>query len=251
MIEVLENGDNYLYGEPDPFLSYMNFSIINVEEVDGVLVRTISKIEHKNEFSLNRPLHENYKFICRHGNIIEYKSLNSLPSEGWEELIECWSCHNNEFKSMLDLKIKPRPKGILLSHLYFLLNNEDLPDCCSNNSNSVRKIFINEVDVEGFTDQFFLFKFLKDHFKMNSYFIYSFKNKTYEMTYFYKCTIYLVENGELKLFNALKVGVKETNKKMKDSKNINDYFVKLLYTKMVKTGIQILDYDVGFVLENN
>lgn len=249
MIEVLENGDNYLYGEVDPFMLYLDFSVINIEEIDGVIVRTLSKIEHKKEISIYKPLHEKYRFVCCHGNDIEYLSINSLPSEGWEELIECWSCHNNEFKSVLDLKIRPRPKGILLSHLYFILNNEDLPACCSVSTKTIRKIFMNEVAVDGYTNQFFLFQFLKENFKMNIHFLYTFENKAYEMTYFYKCRIYMLENGNLNSYNALKVGVKETNKKVIDKESINNYFVELLHTKMVETGIRILGYDVGFILE--
>ncbi|KAF9764826.1 hypothetical protein NGRA_0244 [Nosema granulosis] len=249
MLEVIENGDGFLYGDSDVYGQYINFITLSTENVNGVLVKSISNISHKSTPLLNSHPHKNYKFKCQHGIDIEYASINTLPSEGWEELIECWSCHNNEFKSMLDLTIKPRPKGILLSHLYIILNDNDMPECCTEGTRVPRKVFMNEINVEGFSNQVFLYKFLLEHFKMNSHFLYTLDNKVYELTCFYKCTVFIFVNGEFCGYKAIKVGVKETEKKMKEKNSINEYFIRLIHTSMMRAEIEILGYDIGFFLE--
>lgn len=251
MLELLENGDGYIYNDLNIYKNLIDFTTTNIETVNKTCIYSISKINLKQTTNLVNFSYSNYKLKCPHEKIIDYLTANKLPREGWEELIECWSCHDNEFKTMLDLNIKPRQKGILVSDLYFLINDCDLPFCCSKNKNSIRKIFFNEIKVEGYSDQNFLYNFFMNYFKSNSLFFYESGGKSYEINFFYHCTIVLVKDGKLDNYKAMKVGVKETEKKVSEQNFINDYFKTQIQKSISKIGVEVLNYEVGFIIKMN
>jgi hypothetical protein len=49
----------------------------------------------------------------------------------------------------------------------------------------------------------------------------------------------------------MKVGVKETEKKVSEQKFINDYFKTQIQKSISKIGVEVLNYEVGFIIEMN
>lgn len=158
----------------------------------------------------------------------EYEHANKLPEDGWQELIDYWSCHNSEFRSVLDLKMRPRKNGVLYSYFYFIKD---------------RKIFYNELFDEEICDKI-IFNFFENHFVNNNSFVF-FCGCNIEVKFFN--VVYLEENDGLK--KAFKVGYKETKKIPKYSDAINEYFSKMILNRLVenKLDIEILGYKLSFI----
>ena len=145
-------------------------------------------------------------FKCVHGEEIAHRSLNRLPQEGWEELIDCWSCHNCEFKTMLGLTPRPRAGGLLLSDLFLLANDADLPVCCQRGDLSVRKLFYNEVLPSGCSHKTLAYSYLDSHFQNNSALLLEVDQERYEIRCFYKTMLVAMEGKTPKRTQAIKVG---------------------------------------------
>lgn len=184
---------------------------------------------------------------CSHGENFNFTTIHRLPQEGWEELIDCWSCHDNEFKGLLDLKVKPRSSGILVSNFYLMAGEKVLPECCKLRD----KIFYNELICE-FTAEQFIFKFFEEHFEMKNSIVLKVGEKSYEIKLFYRCV--LIERSELCMSNehdAFKVGYKETAKSKDDDSFIGDYFKSKIVNQLDKNSIKLsaLGYTLSFIMQ--
>lgn len=95
---------------------------------------------------------------CVCGQKFQDKQKSRLPSYGWEEMVGIWSCHNNEFKTILSLTINTKNK-IPFSDFYYFHNCRPT------------KIFYNEVP-SNFTVNKILFCFFDSFFQNNNVFEY-------------------------------------------------------------------------------
>lgn len=179
---------------------------------------------------------------CIHNKNINFSEIHRLPQEGWQELIDCWSCHNNEFKGMLDLKIKPRKGGILVSNFYLLADKEILPNCC----NKKEKIFYNEIFSNFSTNQL-IFKFFEEQFDMKNTIILLIKGKKYEIKMMYRCITIRKDINE-----SFKVGFKETVKNNDEDLYIGEYYKEKILEELINNSLEIdyLGYKFSFVVNS-
>lgn len=243
MIEVdLETDRGFAYGTDSLELlkrhPYEGYKIERVERLSGVSVYTVvipGVSVEKQDFSLIR-LGE---ISCRHGEKINYKSINRLPQEGWQELIDCWSCHNNEFQSMLNLKMRPRQMGILTSNFYLVAHEGMLPPCCCRET----KIFYNDFIIK-YSHRNFIYKFFEEYFESKNCIVLEHGGKNREIKYFYKCVLI---SGEA--CDAIKVGVRETDKPCTCDEFINGFFRNKIFEEISENAIdiQVLKYEISFI----
>ena len=194
-----------------------------------------------------------YTLKCIHGIQIAYGSINTLPQEGWEELVDCWSCHNCEFKTMLDLKPRPRKEGVLVSDFFLLINDVDLPECCKKNTACIRKLFYNEVVLDGVSDAAIIYSYLNTYFKSNASLFLEANHKKYEIRCFYKATLISANDNSIEKKESIKVGIKETHKRFDSGKNINRFYSEAIYNTIMsnKIDISMLGYCISFIIKSN
>ncbi|KAG0436622.1 hypothetical protein DMUE_4125 [Dictyocoela muelleri] len=158
---------------------------------------------------------------CKCGYKLKGMPLSRLPSYGWQEMVGMWSCHNNEFKTVFQLKLK-KTKKVLFSDFYYF------HDCSEN------KIFYNEVTSD-FSTQKIIFCFFDFYFNNNN--IFEYKNLKIN----FLCDVVL--KMENKLFIAKKVMYKYCKNYLSDENDdhINYFFfdklLKELECNHIKTDI--------------
>ncbi|WUR04176.1 putative polyadenylation protein [Vairimorpha necatrix] len=258
IIEIVKNNEGFLYAEEKNqiFKYEHDYQISSYELVNNIFVYTIKNFKNKIFHSENSKL-EKFDFKCKHFNKIEYSSYNLLPSEDWHELIDCWSCHNNEFASVKDLKIKVRPKGLLISSFFLFINKSDLPECCQDHNNSESfiqdfksnktiKLWFNEL--ENVDHKKVIFDYLFTYFKYNNIFIFKYKDKIYEMKFFYTLDFFIINKNQYT--KSMKIGIRENPNlyfKPKNNEFINDFYIEMIYNEILYLDIEILNYKTGFI----
>lgn len=240
-IEILDNNNGFIYTKDELNLNKDLYKILSKEKVNNINIYNIEvsnlKVPNIKEKDTN--------FFCKHNKLIEYTSLNYLPSEDWQELIECWSCHNNEFASVKNLNIKVRPKGILVSSFFLLINNKDMPTCCISEE-KVRKIWFNELS--NTNHKKVIFDYLKIYFKSNNIFSFFYKDKVYDMKYFYTCKSLTID--DVKYNNVIKIGIKEKEEVYcvpRVNEFISSFYIDLIYKSIDYLDIKIMDYKTAFI----
>lgn len=260
MLEIpLDCERGFVYGADNSVLDelgrFISLECLSTEVHGGTRIATVrisdrspvcSPCPPRGQMSLKR-------VSCVHDAEIEYDSCNLLPQAGWEELIDCWSCHNCEFKSMLGLVPRPRRRGILVSDLFLLVNDEDVPVCCRTNDGGVRKLFYNEVMLAGYDDDLVVYLYLESYFSNRRLFLFEMNGENYEMKYFYKATVIDVEDGVIRKREAMKVGIKRSSRIVDGDDSINDHYISLIYRMAIGNSIdvKILDYDISFIFPTN
>ncbi|KAM0676046.1 hypothetical protein GVAV_000007 [Gurleya vavrai] len=239
IFEYSSNSENgYIYLNNSENIIENNYKIVYKENYKNLTIYRIKKIHlYKSEYSFDLT---KLDFRCKCGLKINFVSKNLMPSEGWQELVDLWSCHNMEFRSMLDLKPKPRKNSVLLSNFYFLANANDF--CCLNLD--LNKIFYNEIfDFKNCLK--IVFHHFKTFFMHNNRYQFVYDNFLYEVMIFEDV---FIENGEYK-GEAIKVGYKSIKKCELVSENINEYFCKLIYKILVDNEIEILvrSYKLSYI----
>lgn len=244
MIEIVpESSLGFVYGDSSfetlESNSTLEYKLERIEKVNEINVYTlkISKYEvaqHSLDFA------EFAEIKCIHGNEFEVLKINRLPQEGWQELIDCWSCHDQEFKSMLELKIKPRKKGVLISHFYLIADNDALPACCK----GISKFFYNDV-IHKFSNALLIYKFFEDFFFNKNCLVLNYGNEIIEIKLFYKCEIILKSKG----IEAFKIGFKKSAKEPDEDSFIGEFFKNLIYDQVKKyqIDVKIMNYRVSFI----
>lgn len=242
MIEIEPKSKRgFIYGEQSqPTIDGLECRMEKWEKISGTKIQsfTFDDYERKPEPSIN--LLDMNNITCIHGSKIKFKSINRLPQDGWQELIDCWSCHDHEFKGMLDLKIKPREEGILVSNFYMIMDDKIIPECCG----SRNKYFYNEIRC-GFSDDELIYRFFQEFFEMKNSIVLKIKNVKYEIKLFYECI--LIQDKHV---NALKVGFRETTKANDDDLFIGDYFKDKILEILQRNSIKItlLGFELSFIV---
>ncbi|ORX88779.1 hypothetical protein K493DRAFT_341072, partial [Basidiobolus meristosporus CBS 931.73] len=62
--------------------------------------------------------------LTKEGNVFQ-KTLD-LPSEHWLELVDCWMCHQDDYKQVQKGEITARTGTLLVGNTYLLVSSEDL-----------------------------------------------------------------------------------------------------------------------------
>lgn len=139
-------------------------NIFSTPEIEPLEIRINSDFEEKMQSALRA-------IVCLCGcTKNEPKSMLRLPSDGWEELVDMWSCHDREFAHLTEQKMTPRKEGVLYSTLYLITESEKAPECfISKNpkkeiTETTCKIFYNEIS-HAIPDEYFLFHYLYDIFQ--------------------------------------------------------------------------------------
>lgn len=103
---------------------------------------------------------------CKCGcTIIQNDALHRLPSEGWEEMVDAWSCHSREFEHLAQKPLRPRKTGVLFHPLYFLIGTDRSPACLKHKKlQDPMQVFYNEVTL-GVPDECLLFHYLYEIFQ--------------------------------------------------------------------------------------
>ncbi|EJW02880.1 hypothetical protein EDEG_02704 [Edhazardia aedis USNM 41457] len=220
---------------------------LNITKKEIVNNTTILYLDVKKSFEINnetldfKSLFDNLKCnLCKKKLNIE--SINKLPSDGWEELIDFWSCHASEFKTMLELKMKPRKNGILVSDFYFISYQKKL--CCR--LFETEKVYYNII-FENKKCQMLLYMFLSKYFVHNNSFLFSHENDVYEIKLFDR--VYVLEDNCL--HPALKIGFNVSKKLYKKNESMNNFFCNLLYLEVIKNNmnVNLVGYNLSFIVK--
>ena len=124
----IEPGETYEYDRPadrktENTLTWRN---VNLE------------LKQRHEFTLHSGHHTIRCLNCKDTLIDKHLEVKLLPCENWMELVDCWSCHKDEFAGVAKSSLSPLPESILLGTDHFLVNPEDLSACkCHRNSNRI------------------------------------------------------------------------------------------------------------------
>ncbi len=222
----------------------LNYKIERTEILNNIPIYTLifkSRIETKTDFSyINIG-----KIYCPHGYEIRYKTINRLPRKDWEEQIDCWSCHSNEFKSLLSLKICPRKDGILVSNFYCIPDPSLLPMCCSKR----KQYFFNELKID-FNIKKIIYLFFEDFFSFNPILVLEKPSgESYSIKFFYKCVLL----NDSKKNPALKICFRVNNNTAKPkiiqddfiNEEIKDEIIKQLIFNSLK--IKVMGFEMSYI----
>ncbi|ORD97158.1 hypothetical protein HERIO_975 [Hepatospora eriocheir] len=242
VVEVLDSHEAYVYGNIGYELSKLEYEKVSIEVVQGVKVYKlkIKNIELKKEedFNILKALDKNIK--CKHSEPIKYLELNKCPHEGWEDLIDYWSCHQGEFEKLKNLKMIDRPNRIFVADFYIQTKKKYFPKCC----NKSDKLFFNEF-THSIPDSLLIYTFFTEYFKQLDCIYILYKGKCFKIKSFYRCHLFKEGN----FVEAIKVGVIEEEMNSKFIRGLNDYYTEKIF-KMIReniTGIKLLYYKLSFI----
>ena len=236
---------NLNYDEVQYYLK--NFKIINMKIVNDIIIYTINyQILYKNtEIQL--------EIKCKHNKIIQYKRLNKMPHLNWEELVDSWSCHKSEFKSLKNINIKSIDGRIMIGDFFCVIPKINIPYCCKTNidDNCSVKIFYNELHIN-ISDNKIIYDFFKEYFYSYYTLFLNLNIIKLEIRYLYDCNILLINNkSHQKQCKAIKIAVRITNK-VDDIKEINDYYKNAIlnHIKNNNLNIKFNDYTISYITDS-
>ncbi|EHY65811.1 hypothetical protein NERG_01418 [Nematocida ausubeli] len=208
------------------------------------------------EMQLNSELEENMVRLlktvvcpCR-CTAVENESVLRLPADGWEELIDMWSCHCREFAHLAEQDIKPKKNGVLYSTLYLVIENERVPKCIrssmecgkKNDQQMYTKVFYNQITT-GMPDEYFLFYYLYDALQTRQEIEVVGEHRTYNIRLLDITYIYHGETTDSPIFNlSLKLAYKEVPSDKNQQASlpyINKYYTETLISLLHKNRISI------------
>lgn len=244
MIEVDSESDRaFAYGNDALEILHgrteIKWSVERTETIAGLCIHTIKMHGHpmpQAALSLLDP----GEVACPHGNRIEYASVNRLPQEGWQELIDCWSCHSNEFRSMLDWQIRPRAGGLLTSNFYLIAHEASLPGCCAGRA----RLFYHELGMR-YSARNFIYKFFEEYFQSKNSIVLESKGQRHEIKFFYRCVILERKTAVA----AIKIGVRETEKTCCEDAFVGEYYKDKIMEEIADNsiGVETIGYALSFI----
>lgn len=66
-----------------------------------------------------------------------FTRFRNLPNEGWEELVDCWVCHSEDYTPQFSKLFCPNPYTLLVGANYLLINISRLPSASVSDDNKV------------------------------------------------------------------------------------------------------------------
>lgn len=231
----------YVYGmkhmnAPLPF----EYELERSETVDGMAVHTLLVRNVPNP-EKTKNLRDIGRISCFHGKQIDYKTSNRLPHPDWHDLLDYWSCHDGEFRTLLELQTKPRVGGILLGDFHIVVHHDLLPPCCQ----STPLLFYNELSEKMFDDDFIIYNFFREYFMSKNKFCFTLKGRWYELKFFYACTYFRTSYRP-----ALKVGIKPINGGENPACLLNEFYYHRIMENIESNsiGISLMGYTLSFIL---
>ncbi|KAI5165293.1 hypothetical protein NEIRO03_0251 [Nematocida sp. AWRm78] len=228
--------------------------IFPTEVTDSLEMQLNSELEDKMRSVLQRI---ECKCNC---TVIQNTSVLRLPADGWEELIDMWSCHDREFSHLTEQEMKPKKNGVLYSTLHLIIEKERAPNCIEiikeentkRSSEKYTKIFYNQI-VTNISDEYFLFYYLYDILQTRQEIEISVNSKI--------CNIRLVDitytyNGHITDKPKFNLSLKLAYKKISTDEphsvsllNINKYYTEALADLLDKnsTGIEMNNRIISFI----
>lgn len=237
-------------------LDCLKKSSVKMENVGGFLVYIGSPALQKNklekaEEDLNRTV-MNVK--CCHGAFFSISTSKYFPREGWEELLDCWICCQSEKNVLLDKEVTITPGTVFASDFYFYVSNGSIPLCCQDKQDAdrkLKKVFYNEIDWK-LAPEYLVFRYFSHLFERKHNFLFEHNGTRYEVKYYYKTHLCKRLGNIFLMGEAIKVGVKKTNKVFYDKGHINSYFIDKIYQVLSKNtlGIDMCGYKLSFIPEH-
>lgn len=181
---------------------------------------------------------------CKHNQKFHIKVSKLLPREGWHDLVDCWMCCGSQKNTVLENKISVVPGVILLSDFYFIVHKDTIPDCCPKSKIEMVKMFYNEINYP-IDEEYLVYKYLDEYFYQSNYYVFGVNGIKYEIKMFYK-TFIEKKDG---FVEALKIGLKKTEKLLITTEHINGYFTEkiLEIVKNGYTGAILMGYDISII----
>lgn len=66
---------------------------------------------------------------CKKPLVKSFLNVFQMPSEGWMELVECWSCHKDEFAVVTPDAMQAQPGNMLLGVDEVIIHKDDMAPC--------------------------------------------------------------------------------------------------------------------------
>lgn len=247
----------YYAGSTRDAAEYLRLGSVTKEVVGGVSVYTgvplhVPERAARTKTDLNTHIQA---IRCVHGLRFQIGSSKSLPPEGWEELLDCWTCCQSENNVLLGKKMLLRSQCAFTSDFYFYAESSAVPDCCRKPlgcGDGPCKIFYNTV-VWNVHDTALIFEYFWSFFERKSVFLFDHESTRYEVKFFFKTMLCTKEKNRMVARDALKVGMKKTAKTFCDKGHVNRYFMDKIYDVLVRNSIDIdvCGYRVSFIAQNN
>lgn len=243
----------YYANDIDDVKEYLHRNSIKKESIEGFFVYTGAPL-HAPERSMRTKTSLNTCVLsirCIHGASFQIGASKSLPPEGWEELLDCWTCCQSENNVLLGKKMVVRSGCAFTSDFYFYTGSSAVPGCCRKALGCGAepcKIFYNTIvwDVQ---DTALVFEYFSSFFERKNIFLFDHRDTRYEVKFFFKTTLCTKDYNIILAKDALKVGIKETAKTIYDKGHVNRYFIDRIYDILMKNsiGVEICGYKMSFV----
>ncbi|KAI5171974.1 hypothetical protein NEFER03_1239 [Nematocida sp. LUAm3] len=236
-------------------------AVIRIPMIHGPVQRDDIEMRINGDFE-QKMIERLRKITCLCGcREVENQSVLRMPSDGWEELVDMWSCHNREFEHLLEKKLAPRENGVLYSPLCLYIDRERAPSCLQE-KDEICQIFYNELKLDA-SDESLLFYYLYEKFQTEKRIVIQ-----GDCTYTLKMLeVTNMSRGSLKealcsssIRLALKiVFVKEyesshqhmTSERLQEKKSINEYYSKRLIEILKRNNVSFSSKgeSISFVMQ--
>lgn len=235
---------------PLPHVSRYVEGGIQVLKIESRYLRAVAGGEDAFNAVMSRRL---AAFRCVCGAAIRNTSVLRLPSLHWRELIDCWSCHNREFSTMLGREMRPRKGGVLFSYFYLVAERGRL--CVQR-----EKIFYNELPL-GVGSAFLLYHYFREAFQTDKCQWVRAEGRTWKVKYLEDTAVYIgqLPAGAVEGTAALKVMFREDaarhsgdaaeEKHGEGEEHINEHYSRELRTMLCanSTGTFVGTYEVSYI----
>ena len=246
----------YVYGlkQSPELLRYFEKGTVKTEKVGcGVVHHGIPALRRKYGRRVENDLNKHALCIrCKHGAEFKIRASKSFLREGWEELLDCWTCCQNEANVLLGKKVTIGNEAVLTSDFYMYIPSESFPGCCRvGMEERVNKLFYNQIEWK-VPHGLLVFRYFDDLFERKNSFLFDHATSAYEVKFFHRTSLYRETGDAFFVERAIKVGIKKTKRPLQDSGNINRYFKDKIYRILQEnsTEIEIFGYKVCFIPEN-
>lgn len=242
---IFDTNIGYIYTKSKLNLCGEEYDVISFERIGEVCVY---KLQYKEILKKKREKKKNFVFYCKHNIMIDIERYNKLPHDNWEELIDAWSCHKNEFDNVKTFAIRACKQRVLLSDFYGLFHVTDIPICCRKEcTDELQKIFLNELNLS-ISNNSIIYAFFKEYFETYNKFTVCLKDGIYSVMILCECK-YVTENKEE--YDAIKIGYKKIEKG-ENVTEINEFYMDAIKNMLEtnKLGISINKHEITYIINN-
>lgn len=189
---------------------------------------------------------------CVHGTRLDIATSKYFLRENWEEMLDYWMCCQKEKNVLLGRGMVANGKTAFLSDFYLYALDASVPACCAGRfekkEEKFNKIFYNDV-FWAITDRALVFRYFLTFFEQKNTFLLENDGKRYEIKFFCTTSLCTTRGNRLFCTDALKVGLKQTDRLLHDRGHMNQYFRDKIWQILLlnSTDIEVLGYKVSFI----